>query len=547
MNMKLKKVIVAIPILSSLCIAAQTTNIEAKKVIANDSIRINGKWVKSVITDTSLTGATSRDIPSAAAIKAYVANRATADVYTKSASDGRYLQLSGGTMSGTLNMNGSFITNAGYLLVSGTITAGQIQSQLLAPINKNKMLKTQNLASGGYSLIVEAVPGTDYAIPSTSLSGYGITDAYDKTTADGRYAMISGSYSNPSWITSLAYSKLTGAPTNVSSFYNDAYYASKITDNVWTSRNVFYSPLEIRNSYLAFSNNSPSIGIGLLNSYGREVQFGADTLSIGTNSPGYPANAVVIAKSGVFNGDVSANSFLWKTGGSGKTWQWGNDANYSWLKNTNDATTPISISNSGHAFFTGNVVLGNSSLLSWGTAFRALQLGPFGGIMFSNSGVSTAQYWTSGAYFSGSSWTRSSATYRPSHVELYNGEFQFYTAAVGSANTGYTPTRLFKIDAAGTISTKSGTTSNLPPSGTEAIFFADSGGDVYLVNAVSADGNTDWHVTAFVYCRGGSTILVSTIGGGTNITVTSSGNAVVLQNTSAGSYISLAWTAIKLK
>jgi hypothetical protein len=34
----------------------------------------------------------------------------------------------------------------------------------------------------------------------------------------------SSSYSNPSWITSLAYSKLTGSPTNVSSFTNDAGY-----------------------------------------------------------------------------------------------------------------------------------------------------------------------------------------------------------------------------------------------------------------------------------------------------------------------------------
>lgn len=33
-----------------------------------------------------------------------------------------------------------------------------------------------------------------------------------------------GSYANPSWITSLAYSKLTSAPTNVSSFTNDAGY-----------------------------------------------------------------------------------------------------------------------------------------------------------------------------------------------------------------------------------------------------------------------------------------------------------------------------------
>lgn len=40
----------------------------------------------------------------------------------------------------------------------------------------------------------------------TTLSGYGITDPI---------ALTSGSYSNPSWITSLAYSKITGAPTTI--------------------------------------------------------------------------------------------------------------------------------------------------------------------------------------------------------------------------------------------------------------------------------------------------------------------------------------------
>ena len=49
--------------------------------------------------------------------------------------------------------------------------------------------------------IIAATPGTDFVSPA-------------------------GSYTNPSWITSLPYSKITGAPTNVSSFTNDVPYTT---------------------------------------------------------------------------------------------------------------------------------------------------------------------------------------------------------------------------------------------------------------------------------------------------------------------------------
>jgi hypothetical protein len=48
-----------------------------------------------------------------------------------------------------------------------------------------------------------------------TLAGYGITDPILLST---------GSYSSPTWLSSFPYSKITGAPTNVSSFTNDAGY-----------------------------------------------------------------------------------------------------------------------------------------------------------------------------------------------------------------------------------------------------------------------------------------------------------------------------------
>jgi hypothetical protein len=59
-------------------------------------------------------------------------------------------------------------------------------------------------------------------LTSASLSGY-LTSA----TAASTYVALAGSYANPSWITSLAYSKLTGAPTAVSSFTNDSGYVTQ--------------------------------------------------------------------------------------------------------------------------------------------------------------------------------------------------------------------------------------------------------------------------------------------------------------------------------
>jgi len=49
------------------------------------------------------------------------------------------------------------------------------------------------------------------AITTTNISNW--NSAYGWGNHNGQYPLLSGSYSNPTWITSLAYSKLTGAPS----------------------------------------------------------------------------------------------------------------------------------------------------------------------------------------------------------------------------------------------------------------------------------------------------------------------------------------------
>jgi hypothetical protein len=61
------------------------------------------------------------------------------------------------------------------------------------------------------------------ASASQTLNGVSI-DGNSATVTNGVYT--TGSYSDPAWISSLAYSKLTGAPTSLSSFTNDPGFAT---------------------------------------------------------------------------------------------------------------------------------------------------------------------------------------------------------------------------------------------------------------------------------------------------------------------------------
>lgn len=62
--------------------------------------------------------------------------------------------------------------------------------------------------------------------------------------------LTSGTYSNPSWITSLAYSKLSGAPTNISFFTNDsAYITSSALSPYLTSATAASTYVALAGSY----------------------------------------------------------------------------------------------------------------------------------------------------------------------------------------------------------------------------------------------------------------------------------------------------------
>jgi hypothetical protein len=58
----------------------------------------------------------------------------------------------------------------------------------------------------------------DLGAKPTTLSGYGITDGITAAAVAAGYASLSGSYTNPAWIVSLPWSKITSAPTTLSGY-----------------------------------------------------------------------------------------------------------------------------------------------------------------------------------------------------------------------------------------------------------------------------------------------------------------------------------------
>lgn len=120
-------------------------------------------------------------------------------------------------LPGTGGVVTSVFTRTGNVIAqTGDYTYSQISG---APT-----LLSQFTNDPGYITSVPAQSFASLTGKPITIAGYGITDAYTKTQSDANYPLIGGGYINPSWITSLPYTKITGTPTLVSVFTNDAGY-----------------------------------------------------------------------------------------------------------------------------------------------------------------------------------------------------------------------------------------------------------------------------------------------------------------------------------
>lgn len=218
----------------------------------------------------------------------FIGNNLNIPVYTLAGLGGQP-QLNG---TGFVKASGTAISydNTSYTPESRTITINGLSQDLSA----NRTWSVGDLlSSGSYSnptwlttLAWSKITGTP-----TSLAGYGITDSVVLTT---------GSYADPSWITSLAYSKLTGAPTNVSAFTNDAgYITSSALSPYLTSATAASTYVSLTGSYADPSwitsldwskiTNVPALGgLSSLNTLTATTQ----TFAIGTSGTNFNISSV---------------------------------------------------------------------------------------------------------------------------------------------------------------------------------------------------------------------------------------------------------------
>ncbi len=121
-----------------------------------------------------------------------------------------------------VNSSGAIAAATG-IVSSGTIRFSALGAGVIRA-NASGVLSSSALVSGDIPDLsgLYALVGGSNATGTWSISITGNA----ATVTNGVY--VTGSYANPSWITSLAYSKITGAPTNLSDFTNDAGYISDI-------------------------------------------------------------------------------------------------------------------------------------------------------------------------------------------------------------------------------------------------------------------------------------------------------------------------------
>ena len=101
----------------------------------------------------------------------------------------------------------NYLTANQSISITGDATGSGTTSIALTLANSGVTLGTYRSVTVNSKGLVTA--GTN----PTTISGYGITDAYTKTESDARFVALAGSYANPTWITALAWTKLTGVPT----------------------------------------------------------------------------------------------------------------------------------------------------------------------------------------------------------------------------------------------------------------------------------------------------------------------------------------------
>jgi hypothetical protein len=200
-----------------------------------------------------------------------------------------------GAMQGDLNAGGHNLTNAATVSATNVVVSGS----LTAPAGFT--LSFSNLTS----------------LPTT-LAGYGITDPV---------ALTSGSYANPSWLTSLAYSKLSGAPSLAMVATSGAYTDLTGLPTLGPLSSIAPSGTPSSTTFLKYDGSTYSWAVppGATYLAGTGLTLAGTTFSVNTSQniatlSNLTGNGLVKTSGGTGALSIDTNTYLTATGnGSGLT------------------------------------------------------------------------------------------------------------------------------------------------------------------------------------------------------------------------------------
>lgn len=210
------------------------------------------------------------------------------------------------TVGGQLSVGGQ-LTATGNFIISGN-TSYDAASFTLGASNVT--------ANNGSILVNRGTTGANAAFRwNEPIKSWDVLDVANSTYS--KIVVEGNTYANPSWIGSLAYSKLTGAPTNVSSFTNDAGYITTAATTANSNVALFAVTANTLNSAANYTcTNFTSTGrIFLANGSATapSLAFSSDS-STDTGLYWTTDGSINFTNNGVYSGIIAAGGHLTMVG-----------------------------------------------------------------------------------------------------------------------------------------------------------------------------------------------------------------------------------------
>jgi hypothetical protein len=429
--------------------------------------------------------------------------------------------------------------------ISGTFT-GNITGDVTGNVSGNAETVTNGVyTTGSYSnpSWITALGWSKITSTPTTVSGYGITDA----VATG------GSYSNPSWLTDLAWSKITSTPTTISGYgITDAQpidadltaiaaltgtsgLLKKTAANTWElDTNTYLTTSSAASTYLPLTGGTLSSDLTI-----------TGNLTVNGTTTNLNSTNLVVEDKNIVIADVSSPTNI-TADGAGITVKGTTDKTFNWVASNTAFTSSENMDlASGKTYkINGTDVLTGSALGSGITSSSLTSVGTIG--------TGTWQGSTIGLLYGGTGATTASGA--RSNLGLVIGtDVQAYNATLATVAAG-TYTGSTSITTLGTISsgTWNGTTIAVANGGTGATSASSARTNLGLAigTDVQAYNSTLAAVAAGTYTGSTSITTLGTIAtgtwSGTTIATTKGGTGLTSYTTGDILYASASNTLAKL-